>query len=136
MAIKKNYNVASAYIGKASALRNLNKDSEYLATLQEAMQAAPANATIEKLYAIYYLKEGQAFQKAGNLAKAEESYKHATEVTSKKWKTDALYSLGFCSSITVRLRLKKRLLWLIVMLQNTRLKRNRPVMIFKKRVLI
>lgn len=94
VAIKKNYNVASAYIGKASALRNLNKDSEYLATLQEAMQAAPANATIEKLYAIYYLKEGQAFQKAGNLAKAEESYKHATEVTSKKWKTDALYSLG------------------------------------------
>ena len=40
------------------------------------------------------MKEGQAFQKAGNLAKAEESYKHATEVTSKKWKTDALYSLG------------------------------------------
>ena len=41
VAIQKNYNVASAYIGKASALRNLNKDSEYLATLQEAMHLLP-----------------------------------------------------------------------------------------------
>ena len=40
------------------------------------------------------VKEGQKFQQAGNIEKAEENYKHATDVTSKKWKTDALYSLG------------------------------------------
>lgn len=40
------------------------------------------------------MKEGQKFQQAGNIEKAEENYKHATDVTSKKWKTDALYSLG------------------------------------------
>lgn len=62
--------------------------------MTEGIKAVPGNATIEKLYAIYYLKEGQKFQQAGNIEKAEENYKHATDVTSKKWKTDALYSLG------------------------------------------
>ena len=49
---------------------------------------------MEKLYAIYYLKEGQKFQKANDIAKAEESYKQVTTLSGKKWKTDALYSLG------------------------------------------
>ncbi|WP_321331428.1 hypothetical protein [uncultured Bacteroides sp.] len=94
VAIKKNYNVASAYVGKAVAYRNLMKNSDYIATLKEGMEVVPGNASIEKLYAIYYLKEGQAFQKSSNIDKAEESYMHVTDVSSKKWKTDALYSLG------------------------------------------
>ena len=72
----------------------MKNNQEYIATLTEGITAVPGNATIEKLYAIYYLKEGQKFQQAGNIEKAEENYKHATDVTSKKWKTDALYSLG------------------------------------------
>lgn len=94
IAIQKGYNLANAYVGKASAFQSLKKNKEYIATLTEAMKAVPANAQIEKLYAIYYLKEGQKYQKANNIAQAEENYKHATEVSLKKQKTDALYSLG------------------------------------------
>lgn len=94
IAIQKGYNLANAYIGKAAAYRDLKKNDEYIATLEAGMKAVPGNATLEKLYAIYYLKEGQKYQKAGNIVKAEESYRLASEVSSKKWKTDALYSLG------------------------------------------
>lgn len=94
IAIQKNYNVANAYVGKAGAYRDMKNNAKYVETLQAGLKAVPGNATLEKLYAIYYLKEGQAFQKKGNVAKAEESYKEVTTVQSKKWKTDALYSLG------------------------------------------
>lgn len=94
IAIQKGYNLGNAYIGKAAAYRDLKKNNEYVATLEEGMKAVPDNATLQKLYAIYYLKDGQKYQKAGNIAKAEESYKLASTVNNKKWKTDALYSLG------------------------------------------
>lgn len=95
VAIKAGYNLANAYVGKAGALRDLKKNAEYVTTLQEGLAAVPANPTLEKLYAINYLKEGQAYQKANKVAEAEESYKHiVSTVTGKKWKTDALYSLG------------------------------------------
>ena len=57
-------------------------------------KARPWMLYAEKLYAIHYLKEGQKFQKANDIAKAEESYKKVTTLSGKKWKTDALYSLG------------------------------------------
>lgn len=94
IAIQKNYNVTNAYVGKAGAYRDMNNNAKYVETLQEGLKAVPGNATLEKLYAIYYLKAGQAFQKKGNVAKAEENYKEITTLQSKKWKTDALYSLG------------------------------------------
>lgn len=95
IAIQKNYNVANAYARKAGALKDLKKDAEMVETLKAGLKIAPGNKTMEKLYAIYYLKEGQKFQKANNIAKAEESYKQVTTTLSgKKWKTDALYSLG------------------------------------------
>lgn len=94
IAIKAGYNLENAYIGKAGALRDLKKDAEYVATLQEGLDAVPNSATLEKQYAIFYLKEGQKFQKASNVVKAEENYKHVTTLKNKKWKTDALYSLG------------------------------------------
>lgn len=94
VAIDKKYNLASAYLGKANALKDLKKNNEYIATVKEGMEALPKDQTLEKLYAIYYLKEGQKFQKANNIAKAEECYKNVANVSSKKWKTDALYSLG------------------------------------------
>lgn len=94
MAIDMKYKMPSAYIGKAGALKDQKKNTEYIATVTEGMEAVPGNATLEKMYAVYYLKEGQKFQKANNVAKAEENYKKAAEVKSKKQKTDALYSLG------------------------------------------
>ena len=94
IAIQKNYNLANAYIGKAGALKDLKKNPEYVETLEAGLKAVPGNKTLEKLYAIYYLKEGQKFQKTGNIEKAEENYKQVTTLSSKKWKTDALYSLG------------------------------------------
>ncbi len=94
IAIQKNYSVANAYVGKAGAYRDMNNTAKYVETLKEGLKAVPGNATLEKLYAIYYLKAGQAFQKKGNVAKAEENYKEVTTLQSKKWKTDALYSLG------------------------------------------
>lgn len=107
VAIQKNYNVSSAYVGKAIALKNQNKNADYIATLSEAMTKVPGNATIEKLYSIYYLKEGQASQKAGSIEKAAEEYMHLTEVTSKNWKTNGLYSLGVLFFNNGALTLKK-----------------------------
>ena len=94
VAIQKNYNVANAYARKAGALKDLKKDAEMVETLEAGLKVAPGNKTMEKLYAIYYLKEGQKFQKANDINKAEESYKQVTTLSNKKWKTDALYSLG------------------------------------------
>ena len=94
VAIQKNYNVANAYARKAGALKDLKKDAEMVETLEAGLKIAPGNKTMEKLYAIHYLKEGQKFQKANDINKAEESYKQLTTLSNKKWKTDALYSLG------------------------------------------
>lgn len=65
----KRYNLANAYIGKSAAYRDMKNNKEYIATLAEGIKAVPGNATLEKLYAIYYLKEGQKFQQAGNIEK-------------------------------------------------------------------
>lgn len=94
IAIQKNYNLANAYVGKAGALKDMKKNAEYVATLEDGLKVAPNDKNLEKLYAIYYLIEGQKFQKANDIIKAEESYKHVTTLKGKKWKTDALYSLG------------------------------------------
>ena len=94
LAIQKNYNVANAYARKDGALKDLKKDAEMVETLEAGLKVAPGNKTMEKLYAIHYLKEGQKFQKANDINKAEESYKQVTTLSNKKWKTDALYSLG------------------------------------------
>lgn len=94
VAIQKKYNVANAYARKAGALKDLKKNAEMVETLEAGLKIAPGNKTMEKMYAIYYLKEGQKFQKTNAIDKAEESYKKVTTLSNKKWKTDALYSLG------------------------------------------
>ena len=94
VSIKNNYQLPMSYAGKAQSLKNLGKNAEMLATIQEGLKAVPGDNNLEKLYAVYYLKEGQKFQKANNLSKAEESYKNILTISDKKLKTDALYSLG------------------------------------------
>ncbi len=94
IAIQKKYNVGNAYARKALALRDLKKNAEYLATLEEGLKAEPGNKTLEKNYGLYYLKTGTAAQKAGNVTKAKESYEKVITLSDKKLKTDALYRLG------------------------------------------
>ena len=83
-----------SYAGKAQALRNMGKTAEMLTTIEAGLKVVPGDNNLEKLYAIHYLKEGQKFQQAGDQAKAEEAYKSILSITDKKYKTDALYSLG------------------------------------------
>lgn len=94
IAIQKNFNLGNAYARKALALDALKKNDEYLATLEEGLKVAPDNSTLQKNYGLYYLKAGVNAQKAGKTADAEESYKKLITLNNKKYKTDALYSLG------------------------------------------
>lgn len=94
LAIQKNKNVDDAYIGKAMALRNLNKVAEFTATIEAGLKAKPGNADLEKLRYVYCMKQGQAAQKSGKVADAEELYKDVLVVSNPKYKGNALYSLG------------------------------------------
>lgn len=94
MAIKNKYKIASAYHGKAIALKEQKKTPEMLATLQEGLKAVPGNQKLETMYASYYMKEGQTFQKAGNEAKAAENYLKITTLTTKSFKTQGFTSLA------------------------------------------
>lgn len=94
MSIQKKYKTASSYHGKAIAQREQKKDADMLATLQEAMKAAPGNMKLETMYASYYMKQGQQFQKAGNEAKAAENYSKITTLTNKSFKVQGFVSLA------------------------------------------
>lgn len=94
MSIQKKYKTASSYHGKAIAQREQKKDADMLATLQEAMKAAPGNMKLETMYASYYMKQGQQFQKAGNEAKAAENYSKITTLTNKSFKVQGFASLA------------------------------------------
>ena len=65
-----------------------------LVTLQEGLKAFPGNMKLETMYATYYLKEGQKFQKAGNESKAAENYTKITSLSNKSFKTQGYVSLA------------------------------------------
>jgi len=94
MALKAKYKVASSFHGKAVAQREQKKTAEMLATLQEGMKTAPGNMKLETMYATYYMKEGQKFQKAGNETKAAEAYNMITGLNNKSFKVQGYLSLG------------------------------------------
>lgn len=94
MAIKNKYKTASAYHGKAIAQKEQKKTAEMLVTLGEGMKAFPGNVKLEPMYATYFLKEGQNFQKAGNEAKAAESYLKIVDLKTKSYKTQGYISLA------------------------------------------
>ena len=94
MAIKNKYKTASAYHGKAIALKEQKKTSEMLTTLEEGMKAFPGNVKLEQMYATYFLKEGQNFQKVGNEAKAAENYLKIVSLKTKSYKTQGYLSLA------------------------------------------
>lgn len=92
IAVQKKYNLANAYIGKASALKDLKKNDEYVATLKEGLEANPGNATLTRLYATYYVNQGIMAQKAKKSAAAEEAYKQALTIQPEN--INALNALG------------------------------------------
>lgn len=94
MAIKERYKVASSYLGKAKVLDTQKKTAEMLKTLEEGLVAAKGNSKLENMYGSYYMKEGQKFQKSGNVAKAVENYTKVTALTHKGLKVSAFVSLA------------------------------------------
>lgn len=94
IAIQKKYNVGNAYARKALALSELKKTDEFVATLEEGLKVDPDNKSMVKNYGLHFLKAGIAAQKAGKKEVAEEAFKKVIPLNNKKYKTDALYSLG------------------------------------------
>ena len=80
IAIQKNFNLANAYIGKASALKDQKKNDEYVATLQKGLEAVPGNKTLVRLYATFYVNQGIIAQRANKLSDAQEAFKKALEI--------------------------------------------------------
>lgn len=93
-AIALNYNKDDAYVGKAKALRDQDKAAEFTATVEAGLKEFPANANLEKMLYVYCMKQGQAAQKAGKVAEAEELFKDVLVVGNAKYKGNALYSAG------------------------------------------
>lgn len=94
LSIQNKYNADDAYVGKAKALRDMNKGAEFTATIEEGLKAFPKNANMEKMLYVYGVKGGQAAQKKGNYAEAEELFKNVLVVSNPTYKGNALYSLG------------------------------------------
>lgn len=94
MAIQKKENLENAYVGKANALKELDKTADFKATAEAGMKAFPENKNLETLVYSYFMKEGQAEQKKGNIAKAEELFKEVLAVSNTKYQGNALYSMG------------------------------------------
>lgn len=94
MSIQKNYNTDDAYVGKAKALRDLDKAAEFTATVEAGLKKFPNNSNLEKMLYVYCMKKGQTAQKAGKIAEAEELFKDVLVINNAKYKGNALYSLG------------------------------------------
>ena len=92
IAVQKKYNLVNAYIGKASALKDLKKTDEYIATIKEGLKEVPGDKSLTKMYANHYLNTGIIAQKGGKTAAAEEAFKEVLNVQENN--INALYSLG------------------------------------------
>jgi len=94
MAIKERYKLASSYKGVANSYKALGKNAEYIKTLEEGLKAAPGNASLTKSYFIYYMKAGQAAQKANKASVAIANYTKIAEMANKEYKAQGLMSLA------------------------------------------
>lgn len=92
--IKNRYKLSSSYLYKAKCYKSLKKTPEMIATLEEGMKAIKNNKKLEKMYYVHFLKQGQKYQKAGNVEKAADNYTKVLTLNTKKYKSDAYFSLG------------------------------------------
>jgi len=94
MAIQKGYQTENAYVGKAKALRDMDKSDEFSATVEAGLKAFPNNTNLEKMHYGYFMKLGQAEQKGGDINDAEKQFKEVLKLSNKTYQGNALYSLG------------------------------------------
>lgn len=94
LSLKNNYNTDDSYVGLAQAYRNLDKDAEFMATIESGLKAFPGNENMEKMLYGQCMKGGQAAQKANKVDEAEKLFKEVLIVSNNKYKGNALYSLG------------------------------------------
>lgn len=92
--IKNRYKESSSYFYKAKAYKMLNKNVEMATTLEEAMALSPGDSKLEQMYYAYYMTEGIELQKARKIEEAADCFEKVLVVKGKKFRTDALYSLG------------------------------------------
>ncbi len=86
--IDNNYKVSTAILYKANSLRKSGDEKGFVSTLQAGLTSNPSDSKIKGMLSKYYLKEGNAFYKAG----AAILKGAANDVSSGKYTTnDALY---------------------------------------------
>lgn len=93
-AIAAKYKLASAYSAKAKVYKAQGDEAKYIAEIETAMKAVPNNPTLEKMYATYYLLEGQAAQKANKIADAEAAYNKVVGMSNRGYKSQGLTILA------------------------------------------
>lgn len=94
MSIQKGYQKENAYVGKAKALRDLNKTDEFSAVVEEGLKAFPNNTNLQKLHYGYFMKLAQAEQKQSDIQDAEKLFQEVLKLPNKTYQGNALYSLG------------------------------------------
>lgn len=94
MSVKEGYKPEQSYTGLAKAYRDLKKDKEFVATIKEGLEKFPGSVNMEKMLYVQCMKQGQAFQKANEIKKAEDSFEQALIISDKKMKANVLYTLG------------------------------------------
>lgn len=92
--IESRYKESSSYYYKARAYKKLKKTSEMLATIEAGLKAKPGSKKLEKLLYQHFMKKGLKAQKAGKLEKATKDFERVSALKGKKYRADALYSLG------------------------------------------
>jgi pilus assembly protein Flp/PilA len=96
--INNRYKGSSSYYYKAKCYKKLKKNNEFEATIEEALKAKPGQKKLEKVYYGHMMKSGIALQKANKFEAAAAKFEKVTSLKGKKFRTDALYSLGALNS--------------------------------------
>ncbi len=98
--VESNYKVSTALLYKANSQKKLGDEEGYVATLQAALASNPADEKVKDMLSTYYLKEGNAFYKAGaailksaaddvaagKYTTNDDAYKSATEKAKDEFK--------------------------------------------------
>ena len=92
--IKNRYKESSSYYFKAIAYKKLNKQNDMVKTAEEGLVAKPGNSKLESLLYQHYMKQGIKYQQGGDIAKAETDFTKVSKLSGKKYRVDALLSLG------------------------------------------
>lgn len=110
MCVKLDYNVEDSFWGKAKAYDNLNKTTEFLATVEEGLKVITDDQLkrpLEKLLYGHCMKVGLASMKAGKLDDAEKMFTEILIVSDMTYKANAYFCLGSIFYGNGAMKLKK-----------------------------